>query len=90
MRLNIHDTYVKAKLGALHQANQRLVQDWHHKLLHLWTIRLALFWIVVSSLVGVWGALENVVPTSVYVGLGFAMNLSLGIARLLKQPGVDP
>lgn len=66
-----------------------LLADWRFKLLHLWTIRVALFWIIVSAVAGIWSALVGVVPTWIYVTGGIAMNVSLGIARLLKQPGVD-
>lgn len=69
--------------------DKRLIADWRFKVRHLWTIRVALFWIVVSAIAGVWSALDGAIPTWLYVSGGILMNVSLGVARLAKQPGVD-
>ena len=67
----------------------QLIENWWFKAKHLWTIRIALVWIFLSAVAGVWSALVDTIPTWMYVSGGVLMNLSLGIARLTKQPGVD-
>ena len=69
--------------------NKHLITNWDDKIKHLWTIRVALFWVAVSAMAGVWSALVDTIPTWLYVSGGIIMNLSLGVARLAKQPGVD-
>lgn len=69
--------------------DKHLITAWDYKLKHLWSIRVALFWIVVSAVAGIWSALVDTIPTWAYVSGGILMNLSLGLARLTKQPGVD-
>ena len=69
--------------------DKRFVAGWRFKLRRLWTIRIALFWTALSAVAGVWGALVYELPTWLYMLLGVTMNVSLGIARLMKQPGVD-
>ena len=69
--------------------DNHMIADWRFKVRHLLTIRVALFWIVVSALAGVWSALDGAIPTWLYVTGGILMNVSLGVARMTKQPGVD-
>ena len=87
--MGLKERYVLAKVKAVHELNMRLIDDWYSKLKRLWTIRVALFWVGLSALAGVWGALVGTIPTWVYVTGGVLMNVSLGVARLAKQPGVD-
>lgn len=87
--MGLRESYIIAKLNATHELNMRLIEGWYDKLKRLWTIRIAVFWVGLSALAGVWGALVGTIPNWVYVTGGILMNVSLGIARLLKQPGVD-
>ena len=61
-------------------------RDWHR----LWSIRAALFWGALSGLVAVWAAFQDVMPLWAFAGLSVGMNASIAIARVLKQPGLDP
>jgi hypothetical protein len=67
--------------------DRHLIDGWRTEWKRLWSIRVAMLWIVVSSLLGVWGAFFYVVPGWLWAGLGFAMGVSYGVARYLKQPG---
>jgi hypothetical protein len=66
-----------------------LIPDWRSVLLTAWTIRVAVFWICVWSLISIWLAFINVLPLWVWAPIGFVMSFSFGLARLLKQPGTD-
>ena len=50
-----------------HYLDKHLILDWDTKIKQLWTIRVALFWIVVSAITGIWGALVDTIPTWIYV-----------------------
>ena len=65
------------------------IDNWRVEIKRLWVIKGALIWIAVSSVLTIWSALVDVLPLWAYAVIGIVMNLSLGIARLLKQPGAS-
>ena len=69
--------------------DEHCIASWRVKITQLWTIRVALFWIILSAIATIWSALTEVMPLWVYAVLGILMNVTLGIARIAKQPGVD-
>jgi hypothetical protein len=48
-----------------------------------------LFWSAVTGLYLVWPAFADAIPLKFYAIGGIAMSIALGVARLLKQPGLD-
>ena len=68
--------------------HQRLITDWHY-IRRLHSMQVALFWIIMSAVAGIWSALDGAIPTWAYVSGGILMNVSLGLARITKQPGLD-
>lgn len=74
-------------------ATARLIDDWRTELLRLWSMRVVLFWTVFWSTVGflvlIWPAFLSYMPMGLFIGLGLAMSISFGLARVLKQPGAQ-
>lgn len=71
----------------------KLIPDWKSKAPKLWSMRVALlggiFWSALGGLWVLWPAFAAVLPLPLYVAAGIAMSVALGVARLLKQPGLD-
>ena len=71
----------------------RLVPGWRQKLTKWWSMRVAIagvvFWCAVSGLYLVWPAFAVAIPLWAYAVGGIVMSVALGIARVLKQPGLD-
>jgi hypothetical protein len=69
------------------------IYRWQTEMLRLWSMRVLIFWTVFWSALGglclVWTAFYNLIPLPVFVGLGILMPVSIALARLLKQPGVE-
>lgn len=88
---------IVAKITLWHRENMRFlayldahfIQDWRIKIRQLWTIRLALFYIVLTSVFAIWDALIDTLPRWIFISGGLVMGITLGLARLTKQPGVD-
>jgi hypothetical protein len=66
-----------------------MIEDWHKQILKLWSMRVALFWLVIAGLIMVWPGLAGSMSPVAYGGIGVLMVVSFGTARLLKQPGTD-
>lgn len=70
-----------------------LIDDWHKAIYRLWSIRLAIagvvFWSALSGLWVLWPAFVEKLPLPFYAIGGVAMSVALGLARVLKQPGVE-
>lgn len=62
---------------------------WHR----LWSVRVAaagvIFWAGLSGLYLVWPAFAGQIPLWFYAVGGVVMSIALGVARVLKQPGLD-
>lgn len=71
----------------------QLIEDWKAEFTRLWSMRVTIFWTVFWSGLGglclVWPALIGSIPTPWFVGLGVLMPVTIGVARLLKQPGAE-
>ncbi len=55
----------------------------------LWSVRLALFWMVVMGAYMALPAFQDRVTPEHFLGLCIFGTLTIGIARLTKQPGLD-
>ncbi len=58
-------------------------RNWHK----WWSVRATIFWTVVSSAYFGWVAFYNVVPPFWFMGISLLMGVSIGVARLMNQPG---
>lgn len=67
----------------------RLIPRWRTELTRLWSMRVTYFWMAVGALVLLWPGLAGSIPAGVYLGAGFVLIFSFGVARLLKQPGTE-
>ena len=67
----------------------RLIDDWKRQIVRLWSMRVAIFWLVVAGLILVWPGLAGEISAPVYALVGVVMVVSFGVARLLKQPGTE-
>lgn len=67
----------------------RLIDDWKAQILRLWSMRVAIFWLVIAGLILVWPGLAGEISAPVYALVGVVMVVSFGVARLLKQPGTE-
>jgi hypothetical protein len=67
----------------------RLIDNWKAEILRLWSMRVAIFWLVVAGLILVWPGLAGEIHPALYAVGGVLMVVSFGVARLLKQPGTD-
>jgi hypothetical protein len=66
---------------------QHLDPDW--KVAHkLWSIRVALFWMLVMGAYMALPAFQDWMPAPYFAGLCIFGTLTIGIARLTNQPGV--
>lgn len=72
--------------------NKLFIAEWRDAK-KLWSMRVVAFWTIFwSALVGLWALLPafiGYVPAPVLAGLSIVMAVSIGLARLLKQPGAD-
>jgi hypothetical protein len=72
-------------------ADRRLIADWRRQVRRLWTAQIALLWIVLAALIFVAPMVSDeakaLVGAGPFAGGLFLASVSLGIARLLKQPG---
>jgi hypothetical protein len=70
-----------------------LIDDWRAEIMRLWSMRVAMagvaFWSALGGLWVLWPALIDVLPLGFYIGAGLAIAVAVGIARVLKQPGLD-
>ncbi len=71
----------------------RLIENWHTELLRLWSMRVLLFWTVFWAAFGgiylILPAFIGVIPLPILVALAVLMPVTIALARLLKQPGLD-
>jgi hypothetical protein len=70
-----------------------LIDNWHRKIWRLHTMRVAIFgaafWSGVSGLSAVWPAFADKIPLWAYGVGGVVLSAALGVARVLKQPGLE-
>jgi hypothetical protein len=71
----------------------RLVPGWRRNLMKWWSTRVAwfgiVFWSALAGLWVIWPAFVEKIPLWAYCVGGIAMSVALGVARVLKQPGLD-
>jgi hypothetical protein len=71
----------------------RLVPGWRRNLMKWWSTRVAwfgiVFWSALAGLWVIWPAFVERIPLWAYAVGGIAMSVALGVARVLKQPGLD-
>jgi len=69
----------------------RLIDDWRGEIKRLWSLRVAAIWIVLSAIIFVAPMVSDeakaVVGAWPFAGGLFLASVSLGLARLTKQPG---
>lgn len=70
-------------------ASARLIDNWRAILARAWSIRIAIFWGIVSGLAAAWPALDEVVPIRLFVAGSVLISVALVVARVTKQPGVE-
>lgn len=70
-------------------AGRHVIDNWRDILRRAWSIRLAVFWGAVSGVAAAWPALDEVVPTRLFVAGSVVFSVALVVARLTKQPGMD-
>lgn len=73
--------------------DRRFIDDWRVTILRLWSIRIALLWIVVGALIFVAPMVSDEAKSLLgawpFAGGLFLASVSFGVARLLKQPGTE-
>ena len=81
---------VEKLLGAL---DRRFIDDWRASVLRLWSIRVAMLWIVLGALIFVAPMVSDEAKSLFgawpFAGGLFLASVSFGVARLLKQPGTE-
>lgn len=81
-------------LNRLRARAPALIDDWRAQMLRLWSMRVALagvaFWGAVTGLWVLWPAFVDWLPLWFYAAGGIAMSIAIALARVLKQPGVEP
>ena len=74
-------------------AKLRLVPGWKTKLTKWWSMQVAwfgiVFWSAMAGLWVIWPAFVEKIPLWAYAVGGIAMSVALGVAWILKQPGLD-
>lgn len=74
-------------------ADLHFIPNWRTEWRRLWTMRVALFWLVVGGLVTLapmvseWA--QGIVGAGMFSALFLAGFVSVGLARILKQPGAE-
>ena len=67
---------------------RHLDPDW--KVAHkLWSLRIALFWMLICGLYMALPAFTNSIDKFWFTGICIAFTFAIGIARLTNQPGLD-
>jgi hypothetical protein len=78
---------------ALEALNGRLIDDWRAQIVRLWSIRVALIWIVVGAVIFVAPMVSDeakgLLGAWPFAGGLFLASVSFGVARIMKQPGTD-
>jgi hypothetical protein len=66
-----------------------LIENWHKKILKLWSARLSLLLAAVAGLYSIWGAFQAVLPLWLFALLACLMSVLVVGARIVKQPGIE-
>jgi hypothetical protein len=77
-------------MGVIAKFNDRLIDDWRSQILGFWTVRIALFWGAIYGLLLVWPAFAGAIPLWAFSIGGMVMSAAVAVARVTKQPGVEP
>jgi hypothetical protein len=74
-------------------ANIRMIDDWRREIRRLWSLRVALIWIAIGSVIFVAPMVSDEAKALIgawpFAGGLFLASISFGVARILKQPGTD-
>jgi len=73
--------------------DRHMIDNWRGEIRRLWSIRIAAVWLLVGALVTaapmVSDEAKALLGAKAFFGLFVAGFVSIGLARLLKQPGAD-
>ncbi len=73
--------------------DRHMIDNWRGEIRRLWSIRLAAFWLLLGGLVAVAPMVSDeakaLFGAKTFATLFVAGFVSIGLARLLKQPGAD-